>query len=436
MTRRFPFSSSLIAVVFLAALFAVLMFAGATFAAAQTESVIHAFQSTSKTDGNGPYGLVADNKGNLYGVTYGGGRYAWGTVYKLTPPAKQGGAWTQSVLYSFTGAADGGGPTGNLYLDPKNNIHGTTTHGGIGSGVVFELSPGKPWTETVLHNFVGGKDGIYPNGGLISDGHGTLYGTTSGGGSDEYGIVFRLSPPTKSGDAWTEATLYAFQGGGTDALGPVAGMVRDASGALYGTTEDGGENNLGAVFKLTPPSGGKGSWSESVLYSFTGYTDGQYPVASLIFDGNGALYGTTVSGGVGAGQCGCGTIFQLTPPDGGSGPWTENTLYTFNGSGDGANPTDNLIFDSTGALYGTASLGGNTALSCFIGVNNGCGIAFKLNPPSTQGGTWAQSVLHTFQDGSDGAYPIAPLVQVGTTFYGTTYEGGQRGLGTVFEIAP
>lgn len=419
-----------------AKLLAVVVIAGASLASAQTESVIHAFQSSSKHDGVGPYGVVADSNGALYGVTYGGGKYGQGTVYKLSPPAIQGGTWKQSLLYTFTGGADGGGPSGTLFLNPRNNkIYGTTVRGG-GAGLVFELTPGKTWTETVIHTFAGGRDGVYPNGGLISDGHGTLYGTTSAGGSDQYGVVFRLSPPAQPGGAWNEAVLYAFQGGGTDALAPSSGLLMDASGALYGTTPVGGANGLGAVYKVTPPAGGRGSWTESVLYSFAGYTDGIEPLANPIFDGKGALYGTTEFGGVAAGVCGCGTVFQLTPPAGGSGPWTETTLYAFNGTADGASPNAGLIFDSAGALYGTASLGGDDTVVCFSGQNRGCGTAFKLSPPSTQGGAWTQSVLHTFENGGDGGYPIAPLLQVGTTFYGTTYLGGTPNVGTVFEITP
>lgn len=438
MTHQCAFPRSLVA-----AMFAVAILAHAPFAATQSESVIHTFQGTSKTDGNGPYGLVADSKGNLYGATYGGGRYAWGTVYKLAPPATQGGAWTQSVLYSFTGAADGGGPGGGLYLDPKSNkIYGTTLHGGSGLGTVFELSPGKPWTETVLHNFEGGKDGTYPNGGLISDGHGTLYGTTSGGGSDQYGVVFRLSPPAQSGAVWNEAILYAFQGGGTNATIPFAGLVMDSKGSLYGTATTGGagtevcDAGCGAVFQLTPPANGKGPWTESVLYSFQGYTDGQYPVASLIFDGQGALYGTTEMGGIGGVECGCGTVFKLTPPAGQGAVWTESVLWVFSGGTDGGFPYANLIFDSTGALYSTTAYGGGTQNLCGGAIEYGCGTAFKLAPPSAQGGAWTETVLHAFQRGNDGMYPIAPLVLVGSTFYGTSYLGGSHGVGTVFEITP
>jgi uncharacterized repeat protein (TIGR03803 family) len=428
MPRRTLFS-----ILAFAALLAGVQMFSCTVADAQTETVLHSFQSNSKTDGNGPYGLVADSRGALYGVTYGGGRYAQGSVFKLSPPATQGGAWKQSVLYSFTGNADGGGPSGSLVLDSASDkLYGTTTHGGGGVGVIFELTPGAPWTETVLHTFGYGKDGIYPDAGLISDGHGTMYGTTSSGGTDDNGTVFRLSPP-KAGSSWTETPIYSFQGGGTDGWSPEASLVMDANDALYGTTSAGGENNVGAVFKVTPPDGGHGPWTESVIYSFTGGADGEEPEASLIFDSSGSLYGTTFGGGVTGGQCGCGTVFELTPPSGGSGLWTENTLYTFTDGTDGAEPRANLISDSTGALYGTTTAGG-TQTEC-AGELPGCGTVFELSAPG-EGGSRTFSVLHAFQNGSDGAYPIAPLLLVGGNFYGTTYLGGEKGIGTVFEIVP
>jgi uncharacterized repeat protein (TIGR03803 family) len=423
--------------------FALLILGCAVFSTAQTEGVIHAFQSANKKDGDGPYGLVADSKGNLYGATFYGGSHSQGAVYKLSPPAQPGGAWTQSVLYSFTGGADGGEPSGSLFLDARNNhIYGTTSYGGGGVGVVYELTPGKPWTETVLHNFGFGKDGAFPNGGLITDGHGTLYGTTSGGGSDQYGVVFRLSPPAKSGGVWSEAILYTFQGGGTNATIPSAGLVMDSTGSLYGTTTTGGaggENcdaGCGAVFQLTPPADGKGPWTERVLYSFQGGSDGQYPAASLVFDSAGALYGTTQKGNLAGVQCGCGTVFKLTPPATQGGVWTESVLWAFTGGTDGGFPNSSLIFDSTGALYSTTAYGGGTQDICGGAIEYGCGTAFKLTPPSVQGGAWTENVLHAFQSGSDGSYPFAPLVQVGSTFYGTTYLGGSRGAGTVFEITP
>lgn len=342
------------------------------------------------------------------------------------PPATQGGAWTLNLLYSFTGGADGGQPKGNLLLNADHTkIYGTAALGGLGFGVVFALTHGKSWTETVLHSFVqGSNDGTYPSSGVISDSKGRLYGTTPQGGAFQYGAVFRLTP--QSGGLWKESILYNFRAvlGTANALIPYAGLTLDSSGGLYGTSSFGGSAGLGTVFKLAPPSVVGRGWTPSVLYSFTGVGDGGSPQAGLIFDSSGALYGATPSGGVG--QCGCGVVFQLTPPSGGSGAWTQSTLYTFQGGNDGVSPLANLIFDRAGALYGTTSGGGDS--------NNGT--VFKLSPPSTQGGAWTESILHTFEGGSDGAYPVTPLVPLGTSFYGTSFLGGAPTNGTVFQIMP
>ena len=214
--------------------------------------------------------------------------------------------------------------------------------------------------ETVLYRFLGGSDGSYPYASLIADKEGALYGTTPGGGT-----AFRLTPPTKGQAAWTETVLYSFKGG-SDGQGPQSGLTADNWGALYGTAGD-------TVFKLTPPS--KGHWTETVLHSFTG-SDGSNPSARLIADKEGALYGTTIEGGSSCQQnvcCqqtfGCGTVFKLTPPDKGQTAWTETVLHSFLGGSDGKNPRAGLIFDKEGALYGTTQ-GGGTADS---------GTVFKLN---------------------------------------------------------
>jgi uncharacterized repeat protein (TIGR03803 family) len=227
------------------------------------------------------------------------------------------------VLYNFKGS-DGAAPYGGLILDTAGNLYGTTVFGGSGTcgdagcGTVFEISPqvGGEWTETVLHSFQNnGHDGISPWAGLISDTNGSLYGTTGGGGAFSAGTVFELSP--RSGGSWVEKVLHSFQDNGLDGHLPVAGLIFDGAGNLYGTTVYGGHSGCnhgvgcGTVFKLKPKPGG--GWKETVVHSFMdNATNGYYPYAGLILDGTGNLYGTTLNGGTGT-ACPrqCGTVFEI-----------------------------------------------------------------------------------------------------------------------------
>jgi uncharacterized repeat protein (TIGR03803 family) len=416
-----------------ALLVAVLMLGGAVLTSAQTEAMLHIFKSSSVTDGFGPYsGLVADKSGALYGVTASGGTYAYGSVYKLSPPAEAGGAWKETVLYSFTGGLDGGDPLCSLYIDnTTHKIYGTAAGGGAsGDGVVFALTPGGPGTETVLYNF-SGPDGANPYAGLTYR-NGVFYGTANGGHYN-YGVVYALAP--KSGGGWTEKVLHKFTSE-SDSAFPYGGLISDSSGALYGTTYNSPTGFAGTVYKLTPPVGGAGLWTFSTLYTFTGGADGGYPYDSLILDSSGALYGTTTGGGDLSCTPGlaCGTVFKLTPPVGGIGPWTESVLYAFTGGIDGGQPESSLIFDSEGSLYGTTVAGGD--LSCTPNPGYGCGTVFKLSPPSAPGGTWTESLLHSFKAGQDGYYPWDGLLLLNNVFYATTVDGGSTDAGTVFEITP
>ena len=306
-----------------------------------TESVLYSFQGSP--DGAGPAGVVFDTSGNLFGTTGQGGNGgcdhdqsdACGTVFELSPNG--GGGWTEKILYSFSpggdvNTTDGWSPTLGLTFDGSGNLYGTTASGGTGvncdgyvgggggCGTAFELIPnGGVWTETVLYSFGDGTDGSSPNGGLIFDQSGNLYGTARGGGNTaSSGTVFELSPNGSGG--WTETTLYEFQGG-TDGSDPFAGLIFDSTGNLYGSTYSGGNTNCpvgetvgcGTVFELSP--NGSGSWTETRLYSFAGGNDGQAPSSPVIFDQAGHLYGTTLQGG-GATGCGntfgCGTAFEVT----------------------------------------------------------------------------------------------------------------------------
>jgi uncharacterized repeat protein (TIGR03803 family) len=353
-----------------------------------TETVLYSFCSqNSCADGTNPFApLIMDGFGNLYGRTAFGGSNSAGTVFKLAP---SGTGWTETVLYSFcaqggSSCTDGGGlgAAAGLIMGGSGNLYGTTIGGGMhGGGVVFQLAPnGNGWTETVLYSFCaqGGTscaDGSYPYSGLIMDGAGNLYGTTESGGSYGEGTVFKIAP---SGSAWAETVLYSFcaQGGSTctDGASPRATLILDGAGDLYGTTVQGGKYGAGAAFQLAPSGSG---WAETVLYSFCAQggiscVDGSYPYSGLIMDGAGNLYGTTESGGA----HGAGTVYKLAPSSSGA---TETVLYSFcsqNSCADGANPYAPLMMDGAGNLYGTTLLGGN--YYCGWNFASGCGTVFQL----------------------------------------------------------
>jgi uncharacterized repeat protein (TIGR03803 family) len=369
-----------------------------------TESVSYVFKGNSKGDGATPEGgLIIDAAGNLYGTTAYGGTgncvllgsvVGCGTVYELSPPKQKGGAWTETILYSFPTSKQGYFPNGNLVFDTAGNLYGATTFGGTKGtdcdkfyggqcGVVFKLSPpktkGGKWTEKVLHNFASGTDGANPNGGLVLDGKGNVYGTTYIGGYDcphnsgqGCGTVFELASPTMNVGAWTEAVLHRFKRNASDGGNPTAGLRFDGVGNLYGTTLNGGPGQYGTVFYLKPPSKGTGPWVETVLHSFNDNQQGAGPEGSLIFDTHGDLYGTTA---IPTNRSAQGNVFRMRPPTPKGKSWAFSVIYTFIGNPDGANPTAALIFDSKGDLYGTTQFGG-TGQSC----EGGCGAVYEVSP--------------------------------------------------------
>jgi hypothetical protein len=418
--------------------------------------VLHKF--TGGADGNGPgAALIFDQRGNLYGTTEAGGAGAGctenphcGTVFKLAPDSH--GGWSETALYSFcslTNCADGAAPLAGLIFDRAGNLYGTTNLGGSGAfgfGIVFELMPTADgsWKEKVLHQFTGGKDGGAPGAGVIFDQLGNLYGTAFQGGNLSQcagigcGLVFELTP--KADGSWTESVLYRFTGS-PDGSNPSASLIFDTAGNLYGTTYYGGASSnicvlgvggCGTVFKLTP--GADHTWTETVLQSFN-LAQGAYPQANLIFDQAGNLYSTTQQGG-NLSQCstypGCGLVFQLTPESDGS--WTENVLYSFDGLEDGGLPVAGVISDPLGNLYGTTMSGGDLSECTVNQPPSGCGVAFKLEPNSKGG--WKETVLHRFYD-SPGAHPFAGLLlDTAGNLYGTTLGDLTTTFGAVFEIAP
>jgi len=293
--------------------------------------------------------------------------------------------------------------------------------------------------ESVIYSFKGGPtDGANSLAKLI-DRNGVLYGTTNAGGTNNNGAVFKL---TLEGTVWVETVLYTFKGG-SDGASPQAGLVTDKQGALYGTTIGGG-NGYGTVFMLTPPVKGKSIWTEAILYKFcsqSNCSDGANPYAGLMIR-DGILYGTTGFGGNIVPNCypyrGCGTVFKLTPNNDQS-VWTETVLYRFNpqNDSDGIVPSPgSLITDSKGALYGTTVSGGNAGPTL---IPPGYGTVFKLSPQHDSQ-KFTETVIYSFNGGSDGAYPYAGLIIDQGEFYGTTASGGSavgsHGYGTVFMLTP
>lgn len=354
----------------------------------------------------------------------------------------------ETILYSF-GATNGDGqnPNGDLVQDANGNLYGTTNLGGVyDAGTVFEVSPNG--TENVLYSFGENvNDGLYPSAGLIFDQLGNLWGTTGGGGPFDNGTVFELSPNQNGG--WTETFVYLFCGencgnGAIDGANPDCKLVEDQQGNFYGTTENGGAGcggyGCGTVFELSP--NGTGGYSESLIHVFAG-SDGFSPISGLAMDAGGNLYGTVESGGItGCGNpSGCGLVYKMSPsPDG----WTFSVIQLFTGF-DGAGPISEVILDAHGNLYGTALYGGflgpcslqiTVAFSGYGGP--GCGTVFELSP---NGNSYLESVLYRFAGGNDGANPIAHLTLISGNLYGTTVGGGGGcgppfGCGTVFELTP
>jgi uncharacterized repeat protein (TIGR03803 family) len=403
-------------------------------------STVYQFPGTDAGYAN--TGLIADASGNFYGGGNAGGIDDIGAIYKLAPNSH--GGWQESVIYSIpavSGSYYGADPSG-LVFDTAGNLYGTEGYSGAINheyGSIFKLTPttSGPWSETTLSTFSGTLS--HPLGNMVFDKAGNLYGTSLNGGASGNGAVFELTPQ-KNG-TWTRTTIYNFAGYPADGANPGAGLIIDAAGNLYGTTENGGSSGVclnsggqkigcGTAFELQPVSGG--GWKETVLYSFGGPNgDGAVPVAPLIFDADGNLYGTTLTGGPKSKDCpsgtnpaGCGIVFELFPNIGGG--WTETILHEFTNDGtDGGGPEAGLIFDKLGNLYGTASYGGA----------NKYGTVYELSPSS--GGGWTETILQSFGAGTDGETPEGGLIlDSAGNLYGTTYAGGTASQGTIFEITP
>jgi hypothetical protein len=429
------------------------------------EKVLYSFQGLP--DGGYPVGsVVFDKAGNLYGATQEGGSsscasiYQCGTVYQLAPPAKKGDSWTETVLYIFQGNAyhDGASPQGGLVIDSEGNLYGTTAYGGTGNcvllgilmgcGTVYELSPpqqkGAAWTETVLYSFPTSKQGYVPAGDLVFDSAGSLYGATIFGGGygttcDGFyqycGAVFRLSRPKKKGGKWTEQILHSFAGG-TDGANPNGGLTFDSTSNVYGTTYAGGNqechtsSSVGCGMVFAlRPPTTKGDGWTEKVLHRFDGKDGANSEAGVVFDGNGNLYGTTYFA-----PGPYGLVFELKKPSGTVRSWAETVLHAFSDGNDGANPAAGLVFDDNRDLYGTTSIATSQSAR---------GNVFRIGPPSQKGGSWAFGVIYTFSGIPDGEFPASALVlDKSNNVYGTTQGGGSGtgcgfyGCGTVFEVSP
>ena len=405
------------------------------------------YKFTGGADGAWPFGGLLYSNGQFYGTTDGGGSGpsgGLGTVFSISP------AGTKTTLYRFQGGSDAAAPeAATLVAGPGGVLYGTSNYGGGagsciydgGCGTVYALVPaGSGSSEHVVYGFQGGSDGAIPVGGVLLDTSGALYGTTAegggspacvnGSGTTGCGTVYKLTP-TVSG--FSESVIHSFQGG-SDGIGPRGVLVADGSGALYGTTYYGGgagactspsgNAGCGTVFKLTPSGSG---YSESIIYSFQGGTDGAYPRAGLLAGSGGAFFGATTHGGA----HGIGTIYELTPS--GSG-YSERVIHSFGGA-DGQAPSDEngLYADANGSIYGTTAFGGK------VGHGNACncGTVFKLSP---SGSGYTLTTLYRFKGSRvhDGKTPRASLAaDASGTLYGSTYGGGLiKGYGTIFKITP
>lgn len=456
-----------------------------------TETTLYTFNSSLY----GPEGaVVLDPAGNVYGAAFGGGnltdcnKAGCGAIYEVSHGSS---GWTESTIYEFTGGSDGAAPYATLLRKSSGVLYTTTYDGANGVGSVFELaSVSGRWKGTTLYDFPALVEGAHPYGGLLADGQGNYYGTTTSGGTSTScgyytgcGTVFKLTP---SGSGWTETVLYSFTGTNGDGAYPTGNLILDSEGNLYGTTQYGGISNYclggldqcGIAYKLSP--NGNGTWTETVIHQFaSGTNDGGNPAYGLVMDSLGNLYGTTGAGGT----YGIGTAFELSPSAGGT--WTLTLLHSFGATPDVAPPVSGLTFDTSGNLYGAGgngeySTGGVYRLSpsggswtesilfpfssqtgynpagnlvfdsednlygvTIYGGNYGVGLAYKLTPAVS--GSWAESILYSFRgvDG-DGAYPNAGLTfdgegnLYGTTLYGGLFGGacGSIGCGAVFELTP
>jgi uncharacterized repeat protein (TIGR03803 family) len=356
-------------------------------------------------------GLTIDAGDKLFGTTYAGFQgFGWGSAFEIRPH-------NQSFQFYTIQALDGQ-PLDRPVFAPNGKLYNTTSNAIFGpqDGYVYSLQPPLRFCSVVrcfwgFHAIYGfpldGTNGILPGGAVLAfDPSSNIYGTTQAGGANGKGVVYKITP------AGVETILYNFAG--PDGAAPYAGVIFDQTGNLYGAAAAGGDSNQGTIYKLTPD--GQGGYSQSVLYNFTGGSDGGAPLGGLIFDAAGNLYGNTSTGGSGGG----GTVYELSPNGGG---WNYQTLYSFTG-GAHCGPKAELSFDASGSLYGTTY--------CDGAFNDGS--VFKL---TNSGGTWNYTSMHDFADGNDGKFPYSNVVfDHQGRLYGTAERGSIFGAGDVWQITP
>jgi uncharacterized repeat protein (TIGR03803 family) len=405
----------------------------------RTADVVFSFGGAG---GAAPSGTLIADRGALFGATAAGGTVkhcghtvpsGCGTVFRITHTAS---AFQETVLYQFGDMPDGRAPVGALVSDASGALYGATRFGGLnrcpdhtGCGVIFKLTRSRSgYSETVLHRFGGKGDGETPNGSLIVDASGALYGTTSFGGAFGSGMAFSLAP---SGSHYVETDLYDFTGGGDGGV-PAAGLSFAPGGVLLGTTFGGGfgsnelcleEGGCGTVFALVPTGS---AYTESVVHSFGDADepeDGIFPASAIVADVAGNLYGTTERGGSGAAK---GTVYKLTRQT--NGTYAESVIHSFQGGRDGAFPDASPLVDEHGGLIGPTPLGGKARSGCLD--DSGCGIIYKLTP---RPGGYSMRLVYRFD--TAWAEPNASLLHADGQLFGTTVEGGANGVGTLFALA-
>jgi uncharacterized repeat protein (TIGR03803 family) len=344
-----------------------------------------------------------------------GGDHGGGTVFQLSPTPN---GWVQTVLYSFTGGADGGEPYKGVSIDGQGNLYGTAVTGGSGSceggcGVAYKLTnSGGTWTQTVIHAFTGGDDGSGPGARVTIDRSGNVYGMAPTGGAYGLGTIYQIHP---HGGSWRFQVIHSFTGGADGSSGS-AGRMFLSQRRLYGAATTGGNYGSGVVFELTPTA--VGEWDFRTLYSFRGQPDGSFPYGALLRAPSGKLYGTTYYGG----ENGIGAVYELSPRQ--TGEWNERVIYSFQNGSDGNSPISNLVRDAAGNLYGTTSEGGL-----------GSGTIFKLSPIG--GGQWTESVVHAFEGSPDGSSSYnGMVVDPFGNFFGATVHGGTADDGCVYQFTP
>lgn len=367
---------------------------------AASEAILYSFFLGDAS--NPSAGVIFGKKSYLYGMTPLGGGFSEGTIYKVGPTGDE------QILYSFTDGDDGGDPQGNLVMDKSGNFYGAAClNGANNAGTVFRLSASN--TFTVIYAFQGGNDGFCPNGGMVFDKHGNLYGTTFEGGSSNVGTIFKLTP------SGTHTVLHSFAGG-ADGSSPNGGLTIDGKGNVYGTSTGGGSFSHGTLFELSAAG------TYTVQWNFSGGADGSSPNGGLVLY-KGVYFGTTAGGGTG----GAGVLYGWSPTH----PHGVGIYWAFTGGADAGNPDTGVVSDKKGNLYGTTSGGGANFL----------GTVYKVQiavPPITE------TVLHSFGLDPDGQFPRGGVVlDAAGNLYGTTSVGGSDsscedgfGCGVVFKVTP